>query len=186
METKKRKRTRRRAGGLSGTSYPSRLTLKKVTNEAKTPALILGGMFLGAQVGKLIDKQVTPSVAGLLGLDGAASKFIKPAIVGAGGLVVAAMTRNPNVRLVGYGVSASGGVMLAKAMNVNLLPLSGVEDEGYNARTPIPGVGDPNLPALEEPVNGDPEFPIAGDGDEPVAGAEDFPIAGDDDDQPIA
>ncbi len=171
MQKAKRKTRRRRA--LSGTSSSSsKLSLKRVTSEAKTPLLIIGGMFIGTQVGKLIDKQITPAVSGLLGLDGASSKFIKPAILGAGGLIVAAMTKNPNVRLISYGVSASGGVMLAKSMNIDVLPLAGADD--YNDRAIVPGMGNPNLPALEEGVYGDDdESQIAGDGEDAISGADD-------------
>lgn len=182
MERKTKTRKRRRRG-LSGTSHSGgALSLKKVVNEAKTPALIIGGIFLGTQIGNLIDKQVTPTVSGLLGLDGASSKFIKPVILGAGGLITAAVTKNPTVRLVSYGVATSGGIMLAKSMNVNVLPLSGAD---YDPRVIVPGMGDPNLPALE-PISGYDSYTIAGEDDDyQIAGDEDYAMAGDEE-RPIA
>lgn len=132
------------------TNTPShKITLKGVVDEARTPAFFLLGMFGATQLGKLIDKQVTPAVSGLLGLDGATSQYIKPAILIAGGLVLSKMTPNKDIKMAGYGVASAGGVILAKnLLNVDILPLSGVGETNF--KSVIPGMGEtPNLPLLE-------------------------------------
>lgn len=130
------------------TSTPShKITLKGVVEEARTPVFFLLGMFGASQLGKLIDKQVTPAVSGLLGLDGASAQYIKPSILLTGGLVLSKMTSNKDVKMAGYGVASAGGIILAKhILNVDILPLSGVGE----TRELITGMGEAlNLPMLE-------------------------------------
>jgi hypothetical protein len=135
-----------------------KVTLSNMIDEGKKPALVLCGMFLGNRIGKLLDKNVTPTVSGLLGLDGANSKLVKPLILTAAGLATSQTAKDENIKMIGWGVAGYGIADAAKdLLKVDLL--SGVDEEDYYAiqgTQPIPGIGSsddelPNLPIL----NGD-------------------------------
>lgn len=152
METTKTTRRKRRA---SGSSVTRKIDLGNMVSEAKQPLLIIGGMFLGTQIAKVLDRSVTPTVNGLLGLDAVdGKKMVTPIILAAGGLLAAQMVTDRNYKMVGYGVAASGGVILAKTLlNANVVPLRGVDDED-EGRKPIPGLGSGMMELEEFPISG--------------------------------
>lgn len=154
MATKTARRKRRASG------TPTRkLDLKNMVSEVKNPLLIIGGLWIGSQVAKVLDKNVTPTVNGLLGLDAVeGKKMVTPIILTAGGLIASQMVPNHNVKMVSYGVAGTGLAILAKNMlRTNVFPVSGVEDY----QKPIPGLGSENLKLDEFPIDGDDE-PIEG------------------------
>jgi len=148
MATKTARRKRRASG------TPTRkLDLKNMVSEVKNPLLIIGGLWIGSQVAKVLDKNVTPTVNGLLGLDAVeGKKMVTPIILTAGGLIASQMVPNQNVKMVSYGVAGTGLAILAKnILRTDVFPVSGVE----GIRQPIPGLGSEHLKLDEFPIDGD-------------------------------
>jgi len=140
----------------------SKFDLGGIVKDAKDPLLIVAGLFVGKQIGGLLDRNVTPAVSGLLGLDGETSKLIKPLVLTGGGLILSRMVPNQAVKMVSYGIAGYGMANLAESLlKVNVL--SGTDDDGA-FKPMLPGVGSPELPNLPTLV-GDDEQPIQGDGD---------------------
>lgn len=156
MATKSTTGRKRRASGRTATR---KIDLKGMVDEAKNPLLIVGGIFIGSQIAKVLDRSVTPSVNGLLGLSAVDGKqLVTPIILGAAGLIGAQLMPNRNLKMISYGVAGSGVAILAKNMlKVDVLPINGIDE----VRKVIPGMGDA-LQLEEFPINGN-EPVIAGD-----------------------
>jgi|GEM_PF-2656382 hypothetical protein len=137
----------------------------------------LFGIYAGNQLGKLLKRNVTPAVKGILGLDGSDSKLVAPIVLAGGGLIASQLVKNSHLKNVCYGIAGSGGIMLAKdVLKVDMTSsLSGDDDMPH-----IQGLASPNLPVLtDDPadvkgVGSDDEERIAGT----VGAYDEPPIAG--------
>jgi len=151
--------------------------IKAMASEAKKPLLILGGMWAGSQVAKMLDKSVTPAVSGVFGLDAVEGKrMVTPVLLIGAGLAASQMSGNSDVKMVSYGVAAAGGAVLVKNMlKTDVVPISGIGS--HDLRRSLPGIGEVQLD----------ELPITGEDEKPIAGEDEKPIAGDgSDEEPIA
>lgn len=90
----------------------AKLSLKKMAEDVKDPAAIIGGMVLGKLASDMLDKALatTSTVSGLKGVTSMGS-ILKPALLIGGGLAAKQLVKNPIIKNVGIGIAAYGGAV---------------------------------------------------------------------------
>ncbi len=141
------------------------LTLDRMAQEGKRAAGFLVGMLVGTQVLKAIDRR-SGGMAGVMGLDGESRRMLAPSVTAVIGLGISAMSKDANLRNVGYGVASTGGaVMVQEATGMQLLPAtSAMMPASPGTPRYVQGVGyamdelpEPTVSGLGEPTYVDEE-----------------------------
>lgn len=141
MATKKNTTRRRRS-----TTSP-KIDLKKMPKQAEKPAYVVLGLLASKPVAMLIDKitgTTEQTVSGIFGIDanGMLKKWAKPLGVAATGLALSQLARNENMRIMGYGLAAGGGIIAVKQFwNKDLFAISGLEGFGESSEE----IASPNM-----------------------------------------
>lgn len=86
------------------TPKQQKLDFMKLVKDVKTPGLFIIGFIAGKQVIVLFDKNQT--VDKVVGKDG--KKLIVPALAALGGLSISQLSKDRNLKMLGYGFSAAG------------------------------------------------------------------------------
>lgn len=111
METKRRRRKSAKS-----------LTLGNMATEAKNAAVFMAGAIVGTKLINALNRQ-RPRMEGLTGLDGDSSKAIPPSVTAIVGVALSALSKEPWLRSLGYGIASTGGaVMLQEITGPELLP----------------------------------------------------------------
>lgn len=135
-------------------------SVKQLGSDAKRPLAIIGGMFLGTQISRVLNRNVSPAVSGLFGLDGQESrKIVTPVLLATSGIVAQQFVKNQVAKDVCTGVAITGGVTLvnelARKPVISLQGLDGDEHValpgiGNTDLVPLPGIGEVELPNLDD------------------------------------
>jgi len=173
---RKKKRNKRR--GLRGVSHHSgkasiarAVSVSSVMDVGKKAAFTIAGLVIGNIASNSLEKIINKD-----GTEGI-KKYIAPIATAAGGAIAAGMLKD-DMKYLGIGIAAAGGIKVVKqAFNKDLLAgddsiqgLLGLEDEG----SMIPGIGAPAaMKELEEAVR---SIQVSGGGEETSVYGDDEPI----------
>lgn len=146
-------------------------SIKQLGSDAKRPLAIIGGMFLGTQISRVLNRNVSPAVSGLFGLDGQESrKIVTPVLLATGGIVAQQFVKEQVAKDVCTGVAISGGVTLVNELaRKPVIALKGLDGDD-EPQVALPGIGNADLVAL--PGMGDAEVELPNLDDFDVQGAE--------------
>lgn len=139
--TRKPATTRRRR---TPAQTKGKIDFMKAAKNLKTPILFILGLVGGKQIGMFVDRNKT--IKGIAGPDG--KKFITPALQMLIGMTVPQVIKNEDLKIIGYGVAASG---LVKAVN---------EATGKKILDVLSGDSDDALPVYLEAPSNAPAMPI--------------------------
>lgn len=150
-KSKKRKRVERPAQA----SY-SQLAIKA--------ACILGGMVVGTQIKKFVEKKNNVSGTDLFGLDGDLSKYTAAGVVTAAGVIGALFVPNKIVKDIALGTALVGGAGIINTATGKQVVTLGDADDSQPNPVILPGIGSPEpeypyLPGIgseEEPIQEEP------------------------------
>ncbi len=127
-------------------------SMNKLVSDAKTPLLVLGGMWLGRKTYIALTQNST--VSGIFGVDG--KKLAVPIAQILGGLTFSQLVKNKDWAPIGWGFAVSGGLQIIKdTFNKDILAgFLGETPEAANFELPelnskMMGLGEPDL-SMEE------------------------------------
>ncbi|HPW66084.1 MAG TPA: hypothetical protein PLS84_03265 [Salinivirgaceae bacterium] len=137
-------------------------SVTQLGKDAKRPLAIIGGMFLGSQLSRILNRNVSPTVSGIFGLDGnETKKIVTPVLLAASGIVAQQFVKQEIAKDICIGVAISGGAILVNELaRKPVISLSGDEETeqvilpgiGNTDLVPLPGMGasEVELPNLDD------------------------------------
>jgi hypothetical protein len=104
-------------------------------------ACVLGGVVLGSQIQKFVEKKNAVSGTDLFGLDGDLSKYTASGIVTAAGVIGSFFVPNKIVKDVALGTAIAGISKIINTATGKQIVALGDTDENPNAPIILPGIG---------------------------------------------